>query len=383
MAKDGFTRAELGLVGTAALLVFSRVFGLSIVLPNFRDHYGSAFTVDPIWIGVAFSAYGLTMALMQFPNGVLSDRFGRKPLLWSASLFFVGGALLSAFATTPALLIAGRLLQGMGAVASVAVAAVGETLPPRRRTMGMALVGIPAGTGFLFGMAAGPLLYPLISMQGLFLLVAAMGAFAALPLLGIRMPDRSPDLAGASPRPVTRGVLALAFGGFATNYVMTTTLFFLPDFATQVLHILMAVALVSILLLSRAIDKAGWTWQPLFVGLAFVGASSALFILVPGLGFWIGGALFFTFHSVLATVLPSQVSRIAGPSGGRGHGLQNVIAYGGTFLAGPIAGALVGRADVAIGVATTFAVVAGVAIAWTLRTPQPSSVGSGEPTPRE
>ncbi len=381
MAKDRFSRAELGLVGTAALLVFSRVFGLSIVLPNFRGHYESSWGVDPFWIGVAFSAYGLTMALMQLPNGILSDRFGRRPLLLSASVFFVGGSLLAAFAESTAWLIAARLLQGMGAVASVAVAAVGETLPTSRRTMGMALVGIPAGSGFLLGMISGSLLYDVISMQGLFLLTAALGAVAALPLLRVSVPPRSDDV--SKPRPMTPAVWALALGGFAVNYVMTTTLFFLPEGTSRVLPILMTVGLVALLTLGRQIDRRGLTWQPLVLGLSLIGGASALFVLGADGAFWAGGMLFFLFHAVLSMTLPSQVSRISGPAGGRGHGIQNVVAYGGTFLAGPIAGALAASSTYAVAIAVTVGVVAAVAIGTTMRMPQPSNAAPGEPAPRE
>ncbi len=374
MAAAGFSKGELGLVGTAAALVFTRVFGLSVVLPNFRTHYDVG-GIDPFWVGVAFSVYGLTMAVMQFPNGVLSDKFGRRPLMWSATVFFVAGSLLCAFATDIGVLIAGRLLQGMGAVASVAVAAVGETLPASRRTMGMALVGIPAGTGFLVGMAAGPVLYPMISMQGLFLVTAFMGALAALPLLRVPLPARSS--APTSRRPLTPPVAALAMGGFAANYVMTTALFFLQRNEGWVFPILMTAGLISMLTLSRVIDRRGWTWQPLTVAAVGIAFSLAVFTLVPSAGFWVGGAMFFVFHSILATVLPSQVSRVAGPSGGRGHGIQNVIAYAGTFAAGPLAGLLASRPDVAVAIAATLSIGAGIAILSAMGLPQRSK----RPTP--
>ena len=69
---DGWNRRDIGLVATAAALVFSRVFGLSLVLPNFRSHYEATFAVDAVWIGLAFGAYGLTMALATNNNAVSS-----------------------------------------------------------------------------------------------------------------------------------------------------------------------------------------------------------------------------------------------------------------------------------------------------------------------
>lgn len=372
----GFQKGELPLIGTAALLVFSRVFGLSIVLPDFRGHY-EGLGMDPLWIGVAFGAYGLTMALMQFPNGVLSDKYGRKPLLWSATAFFVGGSFLAAFSWDAPSLIAGRLLQGMGAVASVAVAAVGETIPAERRTFAMALIGIPAGSGFLYGMAAGSLLYPRIGMEALFIITAAVGLLSALPLVRVKMPAR-PAITPPS-KPLTPPVVALALTGFASNYAMTTTLFFLPDGATRALWILMTAGLLAMLVLGRVIDKRGWSWQPLTVSILGIGGASLWFILDGSLGFWIGGSLFFAFHAILAMTLPSQVSRIAGPSGGRGHGIQNVIAYGGTFAAGPIAGALSGHPDAALAVVGVIGIGAAGALLGTMRTPQRSKGTTARP----
>lgn len=334
-------------MATAAALVFSRVFGLSVVLPNFREHYeglGSGLA-----IGVAFGAYGLTMALMQLPSGWLSDKVGRKPMLLVATTFFVLGSLLAGVADNMATLIAGRLLQGMGAISSIAMAAVGETLPAERRTTGMALVGIPAGAGFLLGIGVGPALYPVIDMEGLFFLSAVLGLLAFLPSLGLRFepPRHAPK--GAIP---WRPVLALALAGFVSNYALTTTLFYLPTTDWKVLAPLLATAFILVGGVSRMIDKAGWTFGPVAVGLVVVAAAAAGFALLGGIGALLVGGVFFTSHAILQSTLPSQVSRVAGVAGGRGHGIQNVVAYFGTFLAGSIAGWLVpwtGAAFVVLG----------------------------------
>lgn len=378
MAKMGFQTGELPLIGTAAFLVFSRVFGLSLVLPNFRTHYDDL-SFDPLWIGVAFGAYGLTMALMQFPNGVLSDRFGRRPLLWTATAFFVGGSVVASQATSEWTLIGARLVQGMGAVASVAVAAVGETVPAQRRTVAMALVGIPAGTGFILGMGAGPAMYPHMGMEGLFLVTAAFGLLAAAPLLVVRMPRPAHPPTPAPTR--TAPVLALALAGFASNYIMTTALFFLPDGTPDALPILMLGGLASMLTLSRVIDKRGWSWQPLAMAAAGLGLSAAVWVGLPGAWFWVGGFLFFIFHSILSTVLPSQVSRIAGARGGRGHGIQNVISYSGTFAGGSIAGALAAQSNGALALAVAVGLVSAGLILRHLRPPQPSNGPTPGPNP--
>jgi MFS family permease len=335
-------RAELGVVATAGGLVFSRVFGLSVVMPNFRGHYEAAFMVDLLWIGVAFGAYGLTFALMQWPMGALSDRWGRRSVLLVGSLLFVLGSAWAAYADGVAALIAARLVQGLGTISSVAMAMVGESVPEARRTTAMAAVGVPAGLAFFLGLMVGPAFYPQIGMRGLFLLTAMVGGVAGVPLLMLRVPAAAPA-AGTKRRGLP--VLALALGGFTMNYALQTVLFHLPT--TQWTRLLppLAVAMVAMGLLSRLIDRAGWTWQPLAVGISGLAVAAPLMgVLGAGpdahLAFFAGAVLFFSLHATLSAAFPSQVSRIAGRAGGRGHGTQNTLAYLGTFVGGAMAGAL-------------------------------------------
>ena len=59
----------------------------------------------------------LTQALLQIPYGILSDRFGRKPLIIIGLLVFAVGSYIAASAETIVGLIIGRALQGAGAIA--------------------------------------------------------------------------------------------------------------------------------------------------------------------------------------------------------------------------------------------------------------------------
>ncbi len=374
----GFTRSELGLVGTAALLVFSRVFGLSLVLPGFREH-GATLTGSEVLIGTALGAYGLTLALMQLPMGLLSDRLGRRPVLFMGTVLFVAGSAWAASADSIGVLIAARLMQGLGAVSSTAMAMVGESVPEERRTTAMALVGIPAGLGFFLGMMVGPLLQPVIGMPGLFWLTAAVGAAALLPVLGLRLPsavDLAPKAGDTSS--LTLPVLSLAAGGFTMNYALTSVLFFLPDNSWQTLLPVLAAALLIMGLVSRLVDRAGLSWQPVAAGVLILAAAAALFTQAPGGALlYLGGVAFFGTHATLSAVLPSQVSRIAGRSGGRGHGIQNVVAYVGTFVAGPVAGALAANSGYAFAILAGLACATAALTAWAMRAP----VAASSPTP--
>lgn len=380
-----FTRAERGLVAGAAFLVFSRVFAFSLVLPGFRG-FGATLTGSDLLVGIALGAYGLTMAVAQLANGWLSDRVGRRPVLLLGGLLFVAGSAWAAVAGSIEALIAARLVQGLGGVSSVAMAAVGETVPAERRTSAMALIGIPAGLGFFLGFVLGPIGEEAIGFRGLFWAMAVLGVAATVPLALRRLPEPLPALPAAGR--IGLPVLALALAGFTANLGMTAVAFFLPDLRNEVLAAILVGALAAMGLASRAADRRGMTWQPVVAGLGVLALGAPLFVLGPsgdgdgtsaGWAMVAGGLLFFAAHATLSAVLPSQVSRLAGRSGGRGHGVQLVVAYLGSAAGGALAGGLADSPETAFAAfACLCAAVAALSLAAALSRPArgPSAPGA-------
>jgi DHA1 family bicyclomycin/chloramphenicol resistance-like MFS transporter len=62
------------------------------------------------------------MALAPIPYGALSDRWGRRPVLWLSGSIYVIGAVASSLAPTLPLLLAGRFVWGLGAAGGRVVA---------------------------------------------------------------------------------------------------------------------------------------------------------------------------------------------------------------------------------------------------------------------
>ncbi len=92
------------------------MLGLFMIFPVFALFAHEEFEgVTATQIGIAMGIYGLTQAFLQIPYGMLSDRFGRKPLIILGMLVFMVGSIVCALADSIEMMIVGRALQGMGA----------------------------------------------------------------------------------------------------------------------------------------------------------------------------------------------------------------------------------------------------------------------------
>ncbi len=368
-----FTKAERGLIGGASLLVFTRVFAFSLTVLGFTEYAkglngasGGSLSADTM-AGIALGAYGATMALAQLASGWLSDRIGRRPVLLAGSLLFMAGAVASALVDDVRLLIAARLLMGLGGVSSVYMAAVGETVPEERRTRAMAMVGIPAGLGVFLGFAVGPIIADHWGFASLFWCCAALGFVAMLPALRT-LPAPLPGLADVR-RSLSRPVLGLGLAGFSINYAMMVVMFqfqtdVLPSISHVILGLILLAALVVMGAVSRRVDRSGVAHVALALALAcLVLAAPAFRLLSNKVEIIVAGIAFFAAHATLSAVIPSQVSKLAGRSGGTGHGFQLVVAYMGTSLGGALAGYFASRLIDAFAVLAVTALLS-IALVW-------------------
>lgn len=181
-------KTELRASISLSLIFFLRMFGIFIILPIFilyEDHYIGA---TPSLMGIALGCYGLTQAIFQIPFGMMSDRFGRKPVIGIGLLVFILGSVIAAYADSIYLLIAGRALQGAGAIAAAIMALAADLTRESTRSRTMALIGIGIGMAFALSLVAGPVLSGQFNIYGLFFISAGLGVIALLVLF-ILVPD--------------------------------------------------------------------------------------------------------------------------------------------------------------------------------------------------
>ncbi|MGI8435734.1 MAG: MFS transporter, partial [Chthoniobacterales bacterium] len=136
------------------------------------------------WFGI----FGTVFALMQFVFspvlGVLSDRFGRRPIILASNLGLGLDYVVMAWAPTIGWLFLGRIISGVTAASiSTAMAYISDVVAPEKRAGAFGMIGAAFGVGFILGPALGGLLgtsdprLPFWVAGGLSLLNAAYGYF--------------------------------------------------------------------------------------------------------------------------------------------------------------------------------------------------------------
>ncbi len=365
-SRAPFTTAQRKILLALAVAVALRMLGLFLVLPVFAL-YGLQFTSSRFLAGFAFGAYGLTMGLLQIPLGRLSDRIGRKKVLvWGTAIFSLGSFVCAAphwfpSGTEIGVLIAGRLIQGAGAIISVAFATVADEFQEGRRSTAMALLGIPIGVAAAVGVIGGPLIAGIFNTAFLFWITGFLG-LGAMWLLVRHLPEVSPR--EARPAPLAeilhiRALFALDGGGFLLNFFMSTFFFYFPLILRDQHHMkmtaystlllpMMLVSGVTMFGFSHGADR-GWG-KPLaaFAYLVFFPAALLLFrpealgLDPAGLSSVIvAGTLFYIAFTGLEPILPSLVSRSAPESAyGTALGFYNTMQFLGSAVGGPVAGVL-------------------------------------------
>ena len=89
------------------------------------------------------NAYNLSFAVLLLTGAALGDRFGRRPLFVSGILLFVAASAICALSTGAFMLIAGRVLQGVGAalLMPLGMAILGAAFPREERAKALGVTG--------------------------------------------------------------------------------------------------------------------------------------------------------------------------------------------------------------------------------------------------
>lgn len=135
------------------LTIFIDLIGFGIVIP-LLPFYAENFQATPLDIGLLVSSYSLMQFVFAPVLGGLSDRYGRRPILFLSIIGSGVGYLLIGFAGALWMIYAGRVLGGVtGANLSTAQAYIADVTTRENRAKGMGLFGMAFGLGFILGPA--------------------------------------------------------------------------------------------------------------------------------------------------------------------------------------------------------------------------------------
>ncbi len=353
-----FTRAEIGPVIVVSLISALRLLGIFLILPVFSVyavHYPEA---SLAMAGVAFGAYALTQSILQIPLGWASDRWGRKPILLIGLALFGVGSIGCGLAQNIFQLIIARVIQGTGAIGSVALAALADLTRPAVRTQAFTVTGIAIGSAFMIGILGGPLLAASIGLSGLFYILAAL-AFSAMVLAAISFPkkNRSVDKQPAMDfKPILmHGELRPIFiAAFVLSFTLNLFFFTYPlswaDIGldrAELWKVYLIIFLPSALLVfpyMRRAERLGRFRMPIMIGwltamtgyaVYLIGGQSDLLLYVSGAAFFFGYSL---FQPLLPTFLTKRI-----PQAGRGTatGVYTFFSFIGSSLGGMLGGVLI------------------------------------------
>jgi multidrug resistance protein len=152
------TRSPLFLM---ALTIFIDFAGFGVILP-LLPFWAERLRAGPVGVGLVLTTYALAQFLFTPLLGTLSDRYGRRPIIFAALLIEALSLALSALAGSLPILLVARFIGGLGASnIGSAQAVVADVTPAEGRARGMGLIGAAIGLGFVVGPALGGALAPL------------------------------------------------------------------------------------------------------------------------------------------------------------------------------------------------------------------------------
>jgi len=337
------------------------MLGLFLILPVFAVHAmhlkgGDNHTL----VGIALGTYGLTQGMLQIPYGMASDRYGRKRIIILGLVLFALGSFVAAIGNDIYVIIAGRAIQGAGAISAPVMAFLADMTREQHRTKAMAMVGSSIGLMFALSLVGSPLLYRYIGMGGIFVLTGVLALVAIWVVVRV-VPEESlvnieaeEHVEPARLGDVLRNpdLLRLNFGIFSLHAVQMAIFVVVPLALIsaggipvgQHWKIYLPVVLGSFVLMVPAIFYAEKQAAIKQVFLASIGLMAlvqmgfvfaqenfvALVILLLG---------FFVAFNILEASLPSLVSRTApGTAKGTALGVYNTTQSLGLFVGGAAGG---------------------------------------------
>ena len=342
-------RSTLALAGIFGL----RMLGLFLLLPVFSIYArGLPGGEHALWVGLTLGIFNIVQACFYIPLGRLSDRIGRKPVVfWGLSLF-IAGALICAARDDLVWIAIGRGVMGAGAISAAISAWVADLTREQVRTRAMALVGGSIALSFALSLVIAAPMYRIIGMSGIFVILAILG-MVAMGVTYFVLPNNQPELkvVQASLKEVflRPELMRLNAGVFVLHATQVAMFMVVPRLLVQAglplashWEVYLPVVLLSFVFMAPVLimgEKRQKLRPVLLIAIAlllvaegaFTQASSVMAIAIALLVYFVG-------FNLLEALQPSLVSRFAKESKGTALGVYNTTQSIGLFSGAVIGG---------------------------------------------
>ncbi|WP_416974595.1 MFS transporter [Streptomyces sp. 4F14] len=214
MPAHALKRSTLLTLCACVLVAQSMVAAINLLIPQLAASDLHPSHTEILW---TVDAYVIAFAGLLIPAGALGDRYGRKGALLAGLALFAVGAGVSASASAPALLIAGRGVSGAGAalITPATMSLVVHLAGPAHRARAMASWTLAIGLGGMAGNLGGGLAGQFLTWRWLFgAMVPLAGLLAVAVAVTVPRTARSPrnSLDPVGTLLLTAGLVAVLFG---------------------------------------------------------------------------------------------------------------------------------------------------------------------------
>ncbi|MCC6838829.1 MAG: MFS transporter [Flavobacteriales bacterium] len=205
------------------LTIFIDLMGFGIFIPVIPI-YARELQASDALVGDLGALFSLMMFIFTPVWGALSDRYGRRPVIIAAVLISALSYVLFAHASSLFLLVASRMLTGVGSGnITAAQAYITDITPPDGRAKAMGLIGAAFGLGFIFGPPMGSFIFARFGVEWVGY-IAALICLLNLVAVWVFLPESLQEKdAGRQVRvkPVAGAIRALKDARFRDLYLIS------------------------------------------------------------------------------------------------------------------------------------------------------------------